>query len=156
MHARAAALKFSPNDLETFTAGLSAVANEQARIRLDEEIAFYQHLNQNLARLLPFALEPTLRWLRETRSLAEALPAGEMLLPVGRGTGWRSKTLGYILQDERKISPATFRRIVEAFNLGKGKWLKTSYIPVTRMVATCGDQVRVPLGWVKIKMEGLP
>ena len=76
----------------------------------------------------------------------------EMMLQVGKGTGWRSKTLGRVLQE--RLSNEEFDQMVKDFNLGRKLWRRDGRIPLTRQLATAGDQVRAPMGWIKVKLEG--
>lgn len=146
-------LNFTDNDLALFTSRLAEVVNSQAAKRLASEEAFYRRLQQVHGSKLPVDVAPVLGWLADARADLVRLGPSEMFLAVGRGTGWRSKTLGYILQDRNKFSQATFDRIVTEFNLGKGQWAGKTYFPSTRMIASSEGQPSAPMGWLKVKME---
>lgn len=147
-------LYFKKGEYDQFVSGLASIVNRQARHLLQEEQKYYQTFQK---RRPPGAgaqdVSNALRWLEDTLAALDGLGSRQMILPVGRGTGWRSKTLGAVLLDPQKLPQEDFQRIVNRFKLGKGQWLKHPLIPLTRMLASCGGQNRVPPGWVKINLE---
>ncbi len=140
-------LGFTPQHQKWFTTDLIKTVNHQANRLLSENILFFEHLQKTQSAKLPFELKSALETLHQLQQTCAALPENEMMLPVGRGTGWLSKTLGSILQDE--LSDSDFARMVKAFDLGRGEWDQEDYLPHTRMLA----QMRTPMGWVKIFSE---
>jgi CRISPR-associated protein Csm5 len=75
----------------------------------------------------------------------------EMILPIGHGTGWRSKTLGTVL--EERLSPKEFNRMVREFKLGKGNWKQGEVFPQTRYIVSTPDHSYALPGWVKLEMS---
>lgn len=144
-------LRFTPGHLRWFTDDLCPAINEQAKLRLDLDIEFFEALKESQSPEHPLDLVTTIAAIKQLKSSIDALQPDEMMLPVGRGTGWLSKTLGVILQDN--LAEETFKQMVKKFHLGKGQWKQDEMIPYTRMLATCGDQLRVPMGWVRIAVD---
>jgi CRISPR-associated protein Csm5 len=147
-------LGFTQQDLEQFTTRLPGILNRRADVRLREEQKFFRFLAGQTQIEYPFDHQATLQVYGDLQKEHQALEPNEMLLQIGRGSGWRGITLGSILH--RNLLPDQYQEMVRNFDLGKGLWIDHQgkiTAPRTRLVATCGAQVRAPLGWVKIRME---
>jgi CRISPR-associated protein Csm5 len=148
---RAARLKFTDDFLQRLTDKLCELANEDARLALeDEQKEFLDKLSdldetgQEIAR----QYKTHLKYLGKQ---LEGLRDNEFMLRLGKGTGWRDKTLGGVLIDQ--LYPDEFERMVKRFELGGSEWNQDGRVPLTRLLASAGGQQHAPLGWVKVKME---
>jgi len=142
---RAAALSFSREDLQRFTTHLSSLVNAEAQTVLAEEAEFLRRLEDSQEG------GEAWRFMQRLLQEAEAAGANEMILPVGRGTGWRNKTLGRVLLE--RLSPQEFDKLVKDFKLGRRRWRKDGPVPLTRQVARVGMGAAMPMGWLKVRME---
>lgn len=145
---RATGLSFRKEHLERFTTDLCCFANGESCTVLAAEEEALRKMRDN-----PYAQKAcqAVAWLRER--VEEAQP-DEMVLPVGRGTGWRNKTLGRVLLE--RLSPQEFERLVRDFHLGRGRWRSGGPVPLTRQVVQVGQDQVSPLGWLKVKLEPMP
>jgi hypothetical protein len=132
------------------TTGLMKLVREEARARLREEHDFYYVIQQQGGDL-PQGVGHAIANLIDAFSRLEA---NEFILPVGKGTGWRSKTLGRVLQE--RLTDQEFRNLVQEFRLGRGKWERNEAIPYTRLLASVDEAHYMPLGWIKIRLEPEP
>jgi CRISPR-associated protein Csm5 len=142
----ASELGFGAQQKEWLTGRLRAIVNEESRLRLVEETRLFMELVKSDA-----ALKDTQRALKKLADEFASLADNEMLLPLGKGTGWRSKTLGRAL--EEKLTDGEFEQLVKDFNLGRGKWKRGESIPYTRLLVSAAQQRLAPMGWVKIRLE---
>jgi CRISPR-associated protein Csm5 len=142
---RAGKLRFGEDHLSWFTTQLRELVNREARARLIEEVKFFIALQER------YEVRTTVAAFDQLADELNGLTDDEMMLQVGKGTGWRSKTLGRVLQE--RLSNEEFDQLVKDFNLGRKLWRKDGRIPLTRQLATAGNQVRAPMGWVKVKLE---
>jgi cold shock CspA family protein len=81
------------------------------------------------------------------------LPKGTVLLQVGWGTGWESKTLGssMLRQDDRQ-----FERLLQDYRMTKQRRRQPGDpFPVSRNLAVIGGRPALPMGWVEVRFEGL-
>ena len=131
---------------EYITDRLCEMVNEDTRLSLIEETNLFISLVKS-----DLETKNTQLVLDKLADAFTNLSASEMLLAVGKGTGWRRKTLGRVLQD--KMTDDEFEQMVKGFKLGRGKWKRNEQIPYTRLLATAGDQRHAPLGWLKVRME---
>ncbi|MEM2889792.1 MAG: type III-A CRISPR-associated RAMP protein Csm5 [Candidatus Hadarchaeum sp.] len=139
-------LRFHDRQKQWLTSQLCQIVNEESRLRLVEETSLFMELVKH-----DTAVRNTQRALDKIADEYVALSANEMILPVGKGTGWRSKTLGRVLQE--RMNDDEFTRMVQDFNLGDGMWKRSEQIPYTRLLASAGEQRLAPMGWVKIRLE---
>ncbi|MGC8857007.1 MAG: hypothetical protein ACP5QU_09420, partial [Anaerolineae bacterium] len=139
-------LRFGDEQKQWLTRRLRQMVNEESRLRLIEETKLFMELVKQDA-----TVQDAQRALDRLADEFASLAANEMLLPVGKGTGWRSKTLGRVLQE--KLSDEEFKRMVRDFNLGRKKWKRSEQIPYTRLLVSAGEQHNAPMGWVKIRAE---
>jgi CRISPR-associated protein Csm5 len=81
----------------------------------------------------------------------EGLGENELLLQVGWGTGWLSKTFGKLLQEDARA----FERIVKDYRLTmeRGRQAGDPF-PISRHLVRVGEHPAVPLGWMKVRLEG--
>lgn len=139
-------LGFTEDQLNWITSRLLSVVNEESRLRLVEETKLFMKLVKH-----DETLKNTQRALKRLADEYAALSKNEMLLPVGKGTGWRSKTLGRVLQ--KKLTDEEFEQMVQDFKLGRKKWKRNEQIPYTRLLVSTAAQSIAPMGWVKVRME---
>ncbi len=138
-------LGFGRKHLAWFTTELRKMVDREARARLVEEVKFFDDLHDR------YEVGATMVALNKLAEELNGLADDEMMLEVGKGSGWRSKTLGRVLQE--RLSNSEFDQFVKDFNLGRKLWRKGGRVPLTRQLATGGDQVRAPMGWVRVKMQ---
>lgn len=138
-------LRFGENHLNWFTTQLRNMVNDEARARLIKDVEFFGACAKR------YEVGATIATFDQLADELNGLADDEMMLQVGKGPGWRSKTLGRVLQE--RLLEEEFDRLVEDFKLGRKLWRKDGRIPLTRQLATTGDQVRAPMGWVKVKVE---
>jgi RecJ-like exonuclease len=81
----------------------------------------------------------------------EGLDENEFLLQVGWGTGWLSKTFGKLLQEDARA----FERLVKDYRLTmeRGRQVGAPF-PRSRHLVRVGEHATVPLGWMKVRLEG--
>jgi CRISPR-associated protein Csm5 len=84
-------LAFTPKHLAWFVQDLCASVNKQSLNRLGEDIRFYEHLEKTQASKLSLDTRTTAETLRQLQTACRAASPEEMILPLGRGTGWLSK-----------------------------------------------------------------
>ena len=140
-------LGFTEKQTDWMMDGLILSVNLETGSRLEEERDYFKLMKERGGKL-PGGVA---RSIKDLFDAFNALQPNEMILPVGKGTGWRSKTLGRVLQD--RLTDEEFSGMVRKFRLGKGMWKKNESIPYTRVLSTEGGQHNTPLGWVKIRME---
>jgi CRISPR-associated protein Csm5 len=79
--------------------------------------------------------------------LQERRRRGEVLLCLGKGTGWHKKTIGLLLHKD----PSTaFRDVVAAYNLGRGQRRFTGFPTSREMVVRNGKPA--VFGWAQIEV----
>lgn len=139
-------LGFRDEQKQWLTKRLRRIVNEETRLRLVEETQLFMKLD----RQDPVVMD-MLRALDRLADEFANLAGNEMILPVGKGSGWRCKTLGRVLQE--KLTDEEFKRMVQDFNLGRGRWKRSEQIPYTRLLVSAGKQHNVPMGWVRIRVE---
>lgn len=149
-------LYFKKKDRDQFVSSLTRLVNRQTCLWLQEEQKYYRYFQGKQPNDKAQDVSNALHWLDEELAGLDRLDHSQMILGIGRGTGWRSKTLGAVLLDPKKLSPKGFQNVVKRFGLGKGHWLNSPHIPITRILASCGGQNRVPPGWVRISLELVP
>lgn len=124
---------------------LVALGREYAGKRLAAEIEFFQgHRGP----------EPVLAFYSTLvqQLLEGGLADDEILLQVGWGTGWESKTLGsgLIRQDD-----ATFERLLDQYRMTKERNREIGdAFPKSRTLVLRNDEPALPLGWLRVKLEG--
>ncbi|MEO0082541.1 MAG: type III-A CRISPR-associated RAMP protein Csm5 [candidate division WOR-3 bacterium] len=82
------------------------------------------------------------------QNLKERRQRGEVLLCLGKGTGWHKKTIGQLLRQDRS---SIFKDVVVAYRLGKGRRRFTDF-PVSREMAIRNRRPGV-FGWAQMSME---
>ena len=85
--------------------------------------------------------------------MADGLAGNELIVQVGWGGGWESKTLGSELlrQDDR-----AFERLLSQYRMTKGQGRRAGDpFPKSRHLVLRGGQPAEPLGWIKVRLEGL-
>lgn len=148
---RAAKLRFQ--DKRQWLTDLAKLGQEHAQQRIRDETEYHRTKGGPVETLRFYT------WLtQEQNNLAE----DEFLLQSGWGAGWDSKTLGSRLRE----NPGEFAQIVNRYGLAEGprRWREArrrrstgTLFPGTRKLATMPGArlVRQPLGWVKIRVEGI-
>jgi CRISPR-associated protein Csm5 len=81
----------------------------------------------------------------------EGLGENEFLLQVGWGTGWLSKTFGELLQEDAQA----FEKLVRDYRLTMESGRQPGDpFPRSRHLVRVGEHPAVPLGWMKVRLEG--
>jgi len=81
------------------------------------------------------------------------LPNNALLLQVGWGAGWESKTLGsdMLRQDDRQ-----FEHLLATYRMTKERNRRPGDpFPRSRHLALVGGRPTLPMGWVEVRIEGL-
>jgi len=138
-------LRFGEDHLRWFTTELREMVNREAHARLIEESEFFDALQER------YEVGTAKAVLGQLTDELNGLADDEMMLQVGKGPGWRSKTLGRVLLE--RLSDEEFDQLVKDFKLGRKLWRRNGRIPLTRQLATAGSQIRSPMGWIKVKLE---
>jgi len=126
---------------------LSVFCKASALNLIEQESAFYQRHGQQDLR----------EWYDKRRVEALRLSKNQFLLSIGWGSGFDAKTITDLLGEQ------VFRNVVNNYKnterLGKpggtDKWLGVKESPKSRKIVVRrpnGDEVREPLGWVKITL----
>ncbi|MEM2919114.1 MAG: type III-A CRISPR-associated RAMP protein Csm5 [Candidatus Altiarchaeota archaeon] len=104
---------------------------------VDYEIKYYKKhpLMRELSSIINFYTE-----------IAKELAKGAIILPIGKGTGWISKTIGLLLKKEL----STFNGIFKAYKLGK-KGQRPEIFPSSREII-CESTKKV-FGWIKLEIK---
>ena len=130
---------------------------------VDIQIRSLEHLGDILARYGQHLIEGELKyWRQETaksrwldmtevldfyEQLLEEVIAGKVILPLGWGTGWRTKTVGELVEE---ADPSLFADIRKRNRLGR----KGMQFPKSRKVAVNENgQPSKPLGWVCLDLS---
>lgn len=80
----------------------------------------------------------------------EGLGENELLLQVGWGTGWLSKTFGKLLQEDAQA----FERLVKDYRMTIERGRKAGDpFPRSRHLVRVGEHPAVPLGWMKVTFQ---
>lgn len=130
-----------------FIQQLSIPCKASALNLIEQEIAFYEKHGQQDLR----------EWYDKRRAEAVRLQKNQFLLSIGWGSGFDAKTITDLLGEQ------VFRNVVSNYNntkrLGKpggtDRWLGVEESPKSRKIVvrrSNGDEVREPLGWVKITL----
>jgi cold shock CspA family protein len=117
---------------------------EYTRQRLLTEAAFYRREGGP-----PGAM----RFYDELIKRLLELPKDALLLQVGWGTGWESKTLGssMLRQDDQP-----FEKLLKNYRMTKQRQRRPGDpFPVSRNLAVVGGRPTLPMGWVEVRMTGL-
>lgn len=86
------------------------------------------------------------------------LPAGQMFLPLGWGTGWESKTLGASLMQDPRLRETLLRK----YSMTRGRRNQGDPFPLSRRVAmrvqkapngAVQETPFLPLGWVLVSFK---
>jgi CRISPR-associated protein Csm5 len=75
-----------------------------------------------------------------------SLPEGQVVLDLGWGGGWRTKTVA------EQFGPSLLADVVRRYNLDRGS--RSSVFPKTRKVAWLGADRYAPLGWILLAPVG--
>jgi CRISPR-associated protein Csm5 len=81
------------------------------------------------------------------------LPKDTLLLQVGWGTGWESKTLGssMLRQDDRQ-----FEKLLRDYRMTKQRNRQVGApFPISRNLAVVGGHPALPMGWLEVRFDGL-
>ncbi len=81
----------------------------------------------------------------------ESLGKNEFLVQVGWGTGWQSKTFGWLLQEDAD----DFERLVRQYRLSPQDRRRRAGqpFPKSRKLVRRGDRPAEPLGWIKVTLD---
>jgi CRISPR-associated protein Csm5 len=122
---------------------LAATCRRRASALIEGERIFYSALAE---------ANELLRFYDSLQQHLEQLPKQSCLLPIGWGTGWRSKTVDNRLRGTpgREV---LFQSIVREYNLkakGSSSFRPNGTFPVTRKVILQNQRPWRPLGWVQV------
>lgn len=119
---------------------LTRSAQQNARILLEDEITFFQEHTD----------VPAVHQFYNTLvDVFSQLKPNEMLLVLGWGGGWHTKTFNRLL----KADPKTFDRLVSKYKLNPtGTTKPGAPFPKSRHLLRIGDKPGPPLGWVKVTL----
>ncbi len=122
---------------------LPQLAKDYARGRLLIEAEYYR------AKRGPVG---ALRFYDELIGVWDGLAENEMLLQVGWGTGWESKTLG---NDLLRMDDGAFDRLLSQYRMTKetNRRLGDPFPKSRHLVLDSQDQPSEPLGWIRIRLE---
>jgi CRISPR-associated protein Csm5 len=122
---------------------LPALAREHARQRLLIEAEYYRKRN---------GPRDAMRFYDRLINTWSELPDNELIVQIGWGAGWESKTLGsgLIRTDDR-----AFERLLDDYRMTKEQDRRPSDpFPQSRHLALRDGRPSEPLGWVHVRLEG--
>ncbi|MGQ9628539.1 MAG: type III-A CRISPR-associated RAMP protein Csm5 [Anaerolineae bacterium] len=122
---------------------LPKLAREHARQRLLAEAEYFKGKGGPAG---------AMRFYDSLINIWSELAGGEIIVQIGWGAGWESKTLGSALvrQDDR-----TFERLLSQYRMTKEKNRKPGDpFPKSRHLVLREGHPAEPLGWVKVRLEG--
>ncbi|MBM3190565.1 MAG: type III-A CRISPR-associated RAMP protein Csm5, partial [Chloroflexi bacterium] len=121
---------------------LTEMARGHARERLAREIAFFQPG--------PAAV---FQFYQERQAQLQALGENELVLQLGWGAGWESKTLGSGILGE---DAEAFETLIRRYRMTQERGRRPGDpFPTTRALAlSASGEPTAPLGWVRIRLEG--
>ena len=125
---------------------LPALARERARQRLLTEAEYYGRRSSP---------RDAMRFYDQLINTWSELGKNELIVQIGWGAGWESKTLGsgLLRQDDR-----AFERLLSQYRMTKEKGagrLPGDPFPNSRHLILRNGQPAEPLGWVRVQLEGL-
>jgi CRISPR-associated protein Csm5 len=122
---------------------LPRLAGEYARQRLLIEAEYFK------ARRGPIG---ALRFYDNLIEVWDGLAKNEMILQVGWGTGWESKTLG---SDLLRTDDAAFERLLSQYRMTKetNRQLGDPFPKSRHLVLDKNGQPGEPLGWMRVRLE---
>jgi CRISPR-associated protein Csm5 len=122
---------------------LPALAREHARQRLLIEAEYYRKRN---------GPRDAMRFYDRLINTWSELPDNELIVQIGWGAGWESKTLGsgLIRTDDR-----AFERLLDDYRMTKERDRRPGDpFPQSRHLALRDGRPSEPLGWVHVRLEG--
>jgi len=141
----AAKLGFLPQHLAQFDRRLVRTVVNDSRKRLMEEITYFQSRSNQ-----PNFQRPIYH-LDQVADVYTKLQKNEMVMQIGKGPGWQSKTIGRVLVE--RLNQQEFDAFVTDFDMGRGYWTQDRPLPFTRQIVSEWGVVDAPMGWVKIGLE---
>jgi CRISPR-associated protein Csm5 len=122
---------------------LPRLAGECARQRLLIEAEYFK------ARRGPIG---ALRFYDNLIEVWDGLDENEMILQMGWGTGWESKTLG---SDLLRVDDAAFERLLNQYRMTKetNRQLGDPFPKSRHLVLDRNGQPGEPLGWMRVRLE---
>lgn len=149
---RASKLSFTSPSNRSFKGNLVSILRRDSRKRLEDDINYFgELLKSGTWRNQKEVLEGIGRQYDLLATEYSALKENETMLQIGRGTGWRSKTMGDVLID--RLPRQEFAKMVKEFNLGRGYWQQNGPIPFTHLMAETATGSLAPMGWVRIAVD---
>ncbi len=119
---------------------LTQTAQQNARMLLEDEVRFFQERTD---------VPAVHQFYNNLVDQFTALKRNEMLLVLGWGGGWHTKTFNRLL----KTDPQTFDRLVTKYRLNPtGTVNPGASFPKSRHLLRIGDRPGPPLGWVKVTL----
>lgn len=120
---------------------LATAGRENARMILEQEIAFYQERKD---------VPAVHRFYQEVVDAFTNLERTEFMVVIGWGGGWHTKTLSALL----KRDPAYFEQLVSRYHLNPtGTHKPGDPFPKSRHLLRFDDQPGPPLGWAKVSLS---
>lgn len=118
---------------------LFAVCNEFAGALINSEIAFHKK----------YGSSTVAQWCNDL--LEEIKESNSCLLPVGWGTGYLTKTVSKILQNDLEFD---FEELRWLYRLGKSRTTGSyhSVFPKSRRLAAMNNEPCYPMGWIKVRI----
>lgn len=122
---------------------LPALAREHARQRLLTEAEYYGKRS---------GPRDAMRFYDHLINTWSELPDNDLIVQIGWGAGWESKTLGsgLLRTDDR-----AFERLLDQYRMTKGQGRQPGDpFPKSRHLVLRNGQPSEPLGWVRLRLEG--
>jgi CRISPR-associated protein Csm5 len=124
---------------------LTTLGRQYAGQRLSDEVEYFKRKGGPRETLHFYA--------RLVRRLMEDLPDDTLLIQVGWGTGWESKTLGSEMlgQDKRQ-----FERLLSQYRMTRERNRRPGDpFPGSRHLALQNGRPALPMGWLAVRIAGL-
>jgi len=121
---------------------LPTLAREHARQRLLSEAEYYGKRN---------GPRDAMRFYDQLINTWSELPDNELIVQIGWGAGWESKTLGsgLLRTDDR-----AFERLLDQYRMTKGQGRRPGDLfPKSRHLILRNGRPSEPLGWVRMRLE---
>lgn len=120
---------------------LASAGRENARVVLEQEIAFYNNRTD---------VPAVHHFYQDVVNTFSNLGRTEFLAVIGWGGGWHTKTLNALL----KRNPARFEQLVSRYNLNPTGTRKSGDpFPKSRHLLRLNDKPGPPLGWIKVSLR---
>lgn len=120
---------------------MTEFAFHNARTLLEDEILYFQERTD---------VPAVHQFYNELANQFAALKRNQMLLVLGWGGGWQTKTFNRLL----KADPKAFERLIARYRLNPtGNTKPGDPFPKSRHLLRIGDKPGPPMGWVKVTLD---